>query len=192
MGEREDESLRVQFDREVQLDFVGSKISTDAGLVAYRELDWQLALTAVARQFLTERRTGRNIQHGLVPLLRQSLHSRLAGYSGTNDADRLARDPALRLVVSRRASDKQAAGRNTVGRFETEMLSADDNRAGLAALNAAWVSTAMSHTKTQRLILDLDTSESPVHGQQEGDKHNGHYGSVCYRPLFCFSAESGS
>jgi len=187
MGERKDEPLRVQFDPQVRLDFVGSKISTDAGLVAYRELDWKLGLTAVAGQFLTEQRTGRNIQHELVPLLRQSLYSRLAGYPDTNDADRLARDPALRLVVSRRARDKQAAARNTVGRFETEILATDDNRAGLAALNAVWVSTAMAHTKTQRLILDLDSSESPVHGEQEGAKYNGHYGSVCYHPLFCFN-----
>jgi len=93
----------------------------------------------------------------------------------------------MRLVVSRRASDRQAAARNTVGRFETEILSTQSNREGLAALNAAWVSAGMAHTKTQRLILDLDSSESPVHGQQEGAKYNGHYGSVCYHPLFCFN-----
>jgi hypothetical protein len=57
----------------------------------------------------------------------------------------------------------------------------------LAALNAAWVAAAMAHTKTRRLILDLDSSESPVHGQPEGAKYNGHYGSVCYHPLFCFN-----
>jgi hypothetical protein len=74
-----------------------------------------------------------------------------------------------------------------VGRFETEILSAKGNREGLATLNAGWVSAAMAHTKTERLILDLDSSESPVHGQQEGAKYNGHYGSVCYHPLFCFN-----
>ena len=153
----------------------------------YRELDERLGLTAVAGQFLIEQRTGRNVRHDLVALLRQSVFSRLAGYPDTNDADRLARDPALRLVVSRRASGTRAAARNTVGRFETDMLSADYNRAGLAALNAAWVSTAMSHTKTRRLILDLDSSESPVYGQQEGAQYNGHYGNVSSHPLFCFN-----
>ncbi len=93
----------------------------------------------------------------------------------------------MRLVVSRRASEQQAAARNTVARFETGILTTAGNQAGLAALNAAWVSEAMAHTKTQRLILDLDSSESPVHGQQEGAKCNGHYGSVCYHPLFCFN-----
>jgi len=61
MGERKDEPLRVQFDPQVRLDFEASKISIDAGLVAYRELDWKLGLTTAAGQFLTEQRTGRNI-----------------------------------------------------------------------------------------------------------------------------------
>jgi len=187
MGEGKEEQLRVGFDARVRLEFVGSKLTSDAGLLAYRELDEQLGLTARAGQFLREQRRGRNVQHELVPLLRQSVYSRLAGYPDTNDADRLARDPVLRLVVSRRASGKRAAARNTVGRFETEGLAEEANREGLAALNAAWVSTAMAHTKTQRLILDLDSSGSPVHGQQEGAMYNGHYGSVCYHPLFCFN-----
>ena len=187
MGESQQEPLSLEFDALVRLEFVGSKITSDAGLLAHRELDEKLGLTDMADQFLRERRTGRNIQHELGALLRQSVYSRLAGYPDTNDADRLARDPTMRLVVIRRASDRQAAARNTVGRFETEILSAKGNREGLAALNAGWVSAAMAHTKTQRLILDLDSSESPVHGKQEGAKYNGHYGSVCYHPLFCFN-----
>jgi len=166
MGEGQQEPLSLEFDARVRLEFVGSKITSDVGLLADRELDEKLGLTEMAGQFLTEQRSGRNVQHHLVPLVRQSVYSRLAGYPDTNDADRLARDPTMRLVVSRRASDRQAAARNTVGRFETEILSAQSNREGLAALNAAWVSAAMAHTKTQRLIL---------------------YGSVCYHPLFCFN-----
>jgi len=187
MGEDRDGPLRVDFDVRVRLEFVGSKLTSDAGLLAYRELDEKLGLTAMASQFLAEQRSGRNVRHRLIPLLRQSVYSRLAGYPDTNDADRLSSDPALRLVVSRRAIDKQAAGRSTMGRVETEILSTDDNRAGLAELNGAWISKAMLHTKTRRLILDLDSSESPVHGQQEGAKYNGHYRSVCYHPLFCFN-----
>lgn len=81
MGERKDASLHAQPDPQVQLDFVSSKISTDAGLVAYRELDWQLGLTAMAGQLLTERRTGRKIQHELVPLLRQAVAYQAGGRS---------------------------------------------------------------------------------------------------------------
>lgn len=93
----------------------------------------------------------------------------------------------LRSYYLGRANTIMAAARNTVGRFETEILSAEENREGLTALNAAWVSTAMAHTNTKRLILDLDSSASPVHGEQEGAKYSGHYRSVRYHPLFCFN-----
>jgi hypothetical protein len=108
MGEGHEEQLRVSFDARVGLEFVGSKLTSEAGLLVYRELEERLGLTAASDQFLTEQRTGRNVRHDLVALLRQSMYSRLAGYPDTNDADRLARDPALRLVVSRRASGKRA------------------------------------------------------------------------------------
>ena len=80
MGEGKDEPLSVDFDARVRLEFVGSKITSDAGLLAHRELDEKLGLTAMASQFLAEQRTGRKVQHELAPLLRQSVYSRLAGY----------------------------------------------------------------------------------------------------------------
>jgi hypothetical protein len=123
--------LSLEFDARVRLELVGSKITSDAGLLAHRELDEKLGLTWMAGQFLTEQRSGRNVQHHLVPLVRQSVYSRLAGYPDTNDADRLSRDPTMRLVVSKRASDRRAAARNTVGRFETGILATNDNQAGL-------------------------------------------------------------
>jgi hypothetical protein len=104
MGESQQESLTLDFDARVRLEFVGSKTTSDAGLLAYRELDEKLGLTAMASEFLVEQRSGRNVQHPLVPLLRQSVYSRLAGYPDTNDADRLSRDPAMRLVVSKPSS----------------------------------------------------------------------------------------
>ncbi len=114
MDESQDEQLRLGFDARVCLEFRGSKISSEASLLAYRELDERLGLSARTPRYLTEKRTGSNIQHHLVPLLRQSVYSRLAGYPDTNDADRLAQDPAMRLVVSRQTSEKRAAARTRV------------------------------------------------------------------------------
>ena len=77
MGDGEKASLRLQFNPKVRLAFHGATITTDAGLLAFREFDDALGLTEIAEDYLQESRTGRNILHHLVPLLRQSIYSRL-------------------------------------------------------------------------------------------------------------------
>ncbi|MCY4528784.1 MAG: IS1380 family transposase, partial [Chloroflexi bacterium] len=116
------------------------------------------------------------------------MYSRLAGYKDTNDAERLADDPTMRVIVGRRdGPERPAASTNTMSRFETEVLTQDGNLEGLDRLNAKWVDRAMSRTPHRRVILDKDSSESPVHGEQEGASYNGHFGSTCYHPLFVFN-----
>ena len=90
-------------------------------------------------------------------------------------------------IVGRRDTDRPAASTNTMSRFETEVLTQDGNVEGLGRLNAKWVDGAMSRTPHRRVILDMDSSESPVHGEQEGASYNGHFGSMCYHPLFVFN-----
>ena len=187
MGDGEKAPLRLQFNPKVRLEFHGSTITSDAGLLAFRELDHALDLTGIAGDYLQDYRTGRNIQHHLVPLLRQSIFSRLAGYDDTNDADRLAKDPAMRVVVGWQGSERKAASTSEIGRFETETLTEEKNLKGLAQMNSQWVERAMAHTQHRRVILDMDSSESPVHGQQEGAAYNGHFECVCYHPLFLFN-----
>ena len=125
MGDAKKDDLRVSFDSRLKLRFVGSKVTSDAGLLAYRELDEALGLMEIGADVLTDSRLGSNKQHQLVPLLRQSIYSRLAGYEDVNDAKRLAVDPAMRHVVGGRAAqaDKEAASTSGVGRFETEIVS---------------------------------------------------------------------
>ena len=132
MGDGEKAPLRVQFNPKVCLEFHGATITSDAGLLPIRELDEALGLTDTADGYLQESRTGRNIRHHLVPLLRQSIYSRLAGYDDTNDAERLSQDPAMRVVVGWQGSDRNAARTNTMSRFETETLTQEDNLKGLA------------------------------------------------------------
>ncbi len=104
MGDCQKSDLRVGFDSRLKLKFLGSQITTDAGLLAYRELDEALGLTALSAERLQDSRLGQNKQHGLLPLLRQSIYSRLAGYEDVNDAERLCVDPAMRHVVGGRAA----------------------------------------------------------------------------------------
>ena len=146
MGDGEKAPLRLQFNPKVRLEFHGSTITSDAGLLPIRELDEVLGLTEIAEDYLQESRAGRNIQHHLAPLLRQSIYSRLAGYDDTNDAQRLAQDLAMRIVVGWQGTERNAASTSEMGRFETELMTQENNLQGLAQMNAQWVERAIAHT----------------------------------------------
>ena len=189
MGDCQKSDLRVGFDRLLKLKFLGSQVTTDAGLLAYRELDEALGLTEMGAVVLTDSRQGSNKQHQLVPLLRQSIFSRLAGYEDVIDAERLCIDPAMRHVVGGRAalSDKRAASAGEVGRFETETLSSPRNLTALMKLSGRWIDTVHRRQPLRQLILDLDSSVSETYGRQQGTAYNGHFECLCYHPLFLFN-----
>ena len=138
-GESKKRSLGVQFDGRLKLEFHGSKVTSDAGLLAYRELDEALNLTTMARDIFTDQRTGKNTQHSMVALVRQSIFSRLAGYEDTNDAERLSVDPTMRYVVGGRACERNAASTSQMSRFETEVLTQPENLAALTDLSGKWI-----------------------------------------------------
>ena len=93
----------------------------------------------------------------------------------------------MRVIVGRRGLERQAASTNTMSWFETKVLTRKHNPEGLARMNAQWVDRAMAHTSHRRVILDMDSSKSPVHGEQEGAAYNGHFGCTCYHPIFVFN-----
>jgi hypothetical protein len=187
VGESDLDAPRLAFDRRLKLEFHGSSVTSDAGLLAYRELDDALGLTVLAGAMLSESRRGKNTRHVLIGLLRQSVFGRLAGYEDVNDAERLARDPAMRWIVGGHAVAKQAASASQVGRFETEWLARDDNLAALADLCGRWIDRVHSCRPPKAIVLDMDSSVSPTYGEQEGTSYNGHFGCTCYHPLFVFN-----
>jgi hypothetical protein len=111
----------------------------------------------------------------------------LAGYEDLNDAERLAADPTFRLIGSPKIWDRGAALTSTLHWFETELLTREENLIGLMAVNRELLAQAGVPTRADRIVLDMDSSESPVHGAQEGSAYNGHFESVCYHPLFLFN-----
>ena len=186
-GESDRRPLRPVFDRRLKLEFHGSRITSDAGLLAYRELDDALGLTAMADATLADSRTGKNGWHGVVGLLRQSVYGRLAGYEDVNDADRLGRDPAMRWIVGGKAVERSGASTSQMGRFETELLATNDNLAALADLSGIWIDRVHDRNPPKLVVLDMDSSVSPTYGDQEGTAYNGHFGCSCYHPLFVFN-----
>src|SRR5215813_11133537 len=179
MGDRQNDPLRVDFDRQLKLEFHGSTVTSDAGLLAYRELDDALRLTSTAATGLHDTRTGQNTQHSLLALLRQSIYSRLAGYEDVNDAERLCLDPALRAVVGGRAKDTQAASTSEMARFETEALSTTENLKHLMDLSGQWIDQAHQHRQLYKLILDMDSSVSETYGHQPGSASHPPFTCPC-------------
>ena len=186
-GETDRSALRLDFDRRLMLQFRGSAITSDAGLLAYRELDDALHLTNTAADKLADARTGKNGRHRLAGLLRQAVFGRLAGYEDVNDADRLCHDPAMRWVVGDRAISGSAASASQMGRFETKWLSRPENLTALADLPGQWIDKVRRRRGPKTVILDMDSSESPTYGEQEGSAYNGHFACTCYHPLFVFN-----
>ena len=172
-GEAKSEALRLDFDRRLMLQFRGSVITSDGGLLAYRELDDVLGLTTSGGERLAEARTGKNRRHLLVGLLRQSVFGRLAGYEDVNDAERLCRDPAMRWVVGGGAPMGRAASASQMGRFETEWLTGQ-RTSPPSPICRQWIDKVHQRRPPKSIVLDMDSSESQTFGAQEGSADRSH------------------
>ncbi len=152
-------------------------------------MDERLGLGDLIAQHLTDSRPGRNTQLPLADLLRQSVYSRIAGYEDVNDAERLAQDPTFRLIGSEKTWDRGAALTSRLQTFETEMLADEGNFSSLARINRELIGKAGAIDAPHRIVLDMDSTEIPVYGQQESGAYNGHFESTCYHPLLLFNRE---
>ena len=151
MGSQDD--FRLGFDPRVRLEFHGSKISSDGGLLLYRVLDDALDLVDKTVGFLRNTHKGNSGVHTLIGLLRQWVFGRLAGYEDVNDAARLSPDPVMRRIISGRAVDGQAASSSQVGRFETEVLATAANRDALADMPGQWIDAVHTASCTDSALL---------------------------------------
>ena len=188
MGESQNQPFQLSFNASLRVDFQGSRVTSDGGLILIRELDERLGFGELIEQYLTDSRA-KNARLPFADLLRQSVYSRLAGYEDVNDAERLSHDPTFRLVGSEKIWDRGAALTSRLQTFETEMLAEEENFAGLARLNRALIGRAEAMDSGDRAVLDLDSTEIPVYGEQEQSAYNGHFESTCYHPLLLFNRE---
>ncbi len=186
MGERQNRPFQLSFNACLKVGFQGSRVTSDGGLILVRELDERLGFGELIAQHLTDSR-GKNVQLGFADLLRQSVYSRLAGYEDVNDAERVAQDPSFRLIGSEKIWDRGAALPSRLQSFEAQMLAEDGNFSGLARLNRELVGKAEALNSGYRTVLDMDSTEIPIYGEQEESAYNGHFESTCYHPLLLFS-----
>jgi Transposase DDE domain group 1 len=121
------------------LQFRGLVVTSDTGLLVYRELDDALGLSAMASEVLADARTGRNGRHALAGMFRQSVFGRLAGYEGVNDAERLRHDPAMRWIVGGKATHGCSPSPSQMGRFETKWLAGGKNLSALVDVCGQWI-----------------------------------------------------
>lgn len=181
------------FQRKLVVDFEGGEITSDAGLVVLREFDERLGLTRGLGKLVADSRDQRYVEHSVVDLVRQRIYQIAAGYEDANDAKFLRDDPAMRAVVDR--VDRPLASQPTLSRLENG-VDWDSVRL-LEREGLEWfcrVGGAIDGRKRasrEELILDIDSSADPTHGQQELTFFNGHYDSYMYHPIFVFDGGSG-
>jgi hypothetical protein len=109
MGEKQNQPFQLSFNASLKIDFQGSRVTSDGGLIVVRELGERLRFGELIAQHLSDPRCGENTQFPLADLLRQSVYSRLAGYEDVNDAERLSQDPTFRLIGSEKIWDRGPA-----------------------------------------------------------------------------------
>ena len=189
MGERQNQPFQLSFNPSLKVDFRGSRVTSDSGLLLVRELDERLGLSALIAENIRDGRRGKNTQLPLPDLLRQSIYSRLAGYEDVNNAERLSQDPTFRLIGSEKIWDRGAALPSRLHWFETDVLSQAENLEGLRRTNRELIAKAEAVDAPQRVVLDMDSTEIPVYGEQEQSAYNGHFESTCYHPLRLFNGE---
>src|SRR5437867_3244981 len=170
MGDATSGPVRLSSNPQLRVEFRGATVTSDAGLLLPRELDERLGLSALIEHHLSDPRTGYNRQFPLPDLFRQSIYSRLAGYEDTNDAERLAEDPTFRMLASRERRETSVALTSTLHCFETDVVTEERNYQGLARLNTALIQHDAARSANQRVTLDIDSSESPVHGRKSSPR----------------------
>jgi hypothetical protein len=188
MGETQNQPFQLSFNASLKVAFQGSKVTSNGGLILVRELEERLGFDKLIGRHLTDARA-ENARFSFADLLRQSVYSRLAGYEDVNDAEQLSHDPTFRLIGSKKIWDRGAALTSRLQTFETEMLAEEENFAGLARLNRELIGKAEALGSPYRGVLDMDSTEIPVYGEQEQSAYNGHFESTCFHPLLLFNRD---
>jgi len=168
--------------RPVEVRFDGGQITSDAGLLMLSAADRKLGLSALLAEQIVDTREAGKVRHEVSDLVRERLFAIAAGYEDANDLDQLCRDPALLLSCGKPLGN-ELASQPTVSRFENAI-----GRKDLFCLaeTLAWIVVRQLPSDTRTVVLDVDATDDPCHGQQELELFNGFYDRHCFVPLYLY------
>jgi hypothetical protein len=194
--------------REVRAGFDGGTISSDAGGLLLREVEKRTGIIGRFAACFTDHRDADRIEHGVRELVAQRVYGLALGYEDLNDHDQLRQDPLLAVLVEKedptgesrareRDRGKALAGKSTLNRLElTQAVVEEEERYKKIVLDEAAVDRTLveifleAHEKAPaEIVLDLDATDDPLHGKQEGRFFHAYYGHYCYLPLYIFCGE---
>jgi hypothetical protein len=185
------------FSRQVSARFSERQLSTEGGALLLRETDQRIDLLSRVSKCFSDHRHPVWIVHELRELLAQRIYGLALGYEDVNDHEELRRDPLLALVAGKRRLEEPLAGKSTLNRLElTPAGSPLEDRYpkitySTEALDALLVDIFLeAHARAPRqIVLDLDVTDTPLHGQQEERFFHGYYNEYCYLPLYIFCGD---
>jgi len=194
--------------REVRGGFDGGAITSDAGGLLLREVEKRTGIIAQFAACFRDHRKAERIEHRVEELVAQRVYGRALGYEDLNDHEELRRDPLLGVLAGKadpsgesrarpRDRGKALAGKSTLNRLElTGAQVKEKERYKKIGLDFAAVEELLgeifiqAHGELpQQILLDLDSTDAPLHGKQEGRFFHGYYGHYCYLPLYIFCGE---
>jgi hypothetical protein len=180
--------------REIVARFDGGTISSDGGALLLRQTDKRLNLLPRLAACFLDNRNQKQVAHSVLEMLSQRIYGLALGYEDINDHEQLRKDPVFGVLAGREDREQPLAGKSTLNRMELGSGTPDRYKKitfWKEALDELLVKVFLeSHQQApEQIILDVDTTDLPLHGQQEGRFFHGYYDCYCYLPLYIFCGE---
>jgi len=189
--------FEAHFSRQVVAEFAGDWLTTDGGSLLLRQADRKIGLLRRVAGCFTDYRQPERIEHRLAEMLAQRIYGLALGYEDLNDHEQLRQDPLLGVLSGKRDLGEPLAGKSTLNRLELTPAGSPAaeryNKISYSAerLDALLVDLFLeAHPRAPReIVLDLDATDTPLHGRQEARFFHGYYGHYCYLPLYVFCGD---
>ena len=187
-------AFQAHFSRQVTGQFDGSTMTSDAGGLLLRETDRRLNLLPRLAQCFLDGRAPARVQHSVREMISQRVSALALGYEDLNDHEQLRQDPILKLLAGQEDLEQPLAGKSTLNRLELGVGAPDRYKKitfwkqGIDELLVD-VFVEAHAAVPEEIVLDIDTTDVALHGDQEGRFFHGYYDHYCYLPLYIFSGE---